>query len=72
MRAMENARVQCIDRNKWMLFCHSHFLEEVPRNKDKGRLDKIKLNQKFGIVSNKSHISRGTIKQLEVQIPSTP
>lgn len=28
MKTFENARVECMDRNKWRFFCHGHPLEE--------------------------------------------
>ncbi len=33
LRGMENARVECMDRSKWRLFCHGHPLVGVPRNR---------------------------------------
>ncbi len=41
LRGMVNARVECMDRSKWRLFCHGHPLKGVPRNRCQSRLDQI-------------------------------
>ena len=33
LRGIEGARVECLDRSKWRLFCHGHPLEGVTRNR---------------------------------------
>ncbi len=37
-RGMESAKVQCMDRRKWSLFCHSHRIEGVPSNRRQSKL----------------------------------
>ncbi len=44
LRGMVNARVECMDRSKWTLFCHGHPLEGVPRSRHQSRLDWMKLD----------------------------
>jgi len=39
LRGIEGARVECMDRSKWRLFCRGHPLEGVPWNRRQIRLD---------------------------------
>jgi len=39
LRGIEGARIECMDRSKWRLFCHGHPLEGFPRNRHQSTLD---------------------------------
>jgi len=39
LRGIESARIECVDNNKWRLFCRGHPLEGVPRNRRHSVLD---------------------------------
>lgn len=41
VREMECARMRCMDKSTWKLFCHSYLLEVVPKIRPQIGYDKI-------------------------------